>query len=149
MSRNFSFRYLASLCGGLSLEEYHNLLPSMSDYGAQDSESSIFHVELPVVPREKAVLPASLGAWVSIHLLMARQRAIPKTKWLLLSSSVISASCRILLSFSEISQVFWTVCLNRESSASRDFEISPSFHCGQASKADSSFDFRKSCTGQE
>lgn len=88
------------------MEEYHNLLPSMSDYGAQESESSIFHVELPVVPREKAVLPASLGTWVSIHLLMARQRAIPKTKCLLLSSSVVSASHRILLSSSEISKYF-------------------------------------------
>lgn len=106
MSHNIPFRYLASLCGGLSLEEYHNLLPSMSDYGAQESESSIFHVELPVVPREKAVLPASLGTWVSIHLLMARQCAIPKTKCLLLSSSVVSASHRILLSSSEISKCF-------------------------------------------
>lgn len=44
------------------MEEYHDLLPSLSDCGARESESSIFHVELPIVPREKAMLPASLGA---------------------------------------------------------------------------------------
>lgn len=44
------------------MEEYHDLLPSPSDCGARESESSIFHVELPIVPREKAMLPASLGA---------------------------------------------------------------------------------------
>jgi len=88
------------------LEEYHDLLPSTSDCGARESESSIFHVELPIVPREKAMLPASLGAWVSIHLLMARQRAIPRARWLLLSSSAISASLRILLNFSKIAKSF-------------------------------------------
>ena len=88
------------------MEEYHSLLPSMSDCGARESESSIFHVELPVIPREKAVLPASLGVWVSIHLLMTRQHAIPRTKWLLLSSSAISASLRILLSFSKVYKSF-------------------------------------------
>lgn len=81
--------------GGLSLEEYHDLLPSVFDRGAQENESPVLHVELPIVPGEKAMLPASLGMWVSIHLSMARQRAIPGTKWLLLRSSAISLSLRI------------------------------------------------------
>lgn len=89
------------------MEEYHDLLPSTSDCGARESESSIFHVELSIVPREKAMLPASLSTWVSIHLLMARQHAIHRTKWrLLLSFSAISASLRILLNSSKISKSF-------------------------------------------
>lgn len=46
-SHNISFLYLANLFQGLSLEEYHNILSSLSDCGAQETESSIFHISSP------------------------------------------------------------------------------------------------------
>lgn len=121
------------------MEEYHNFLPSVSDCGAWENKSSIFRAELRVIPREKAMLPASLGTWVSINLLTARRHAIPRTKWLLLISSAISASLRILLNFSKMFQVFWTVSLSRERSVFGGLGFHPSVRCGQVRKAASPF----------